>query len=594
MPVRRPPNFPGFTSVGILALLLAGLSMVACPEPPTLIKRTQTDVFQQEIRKTVDILLVVDNSCSMIDEQIKLASNFDNFIEQFLTVDVNYQIGVVTTDMSDPEHQGRLVGETKLITSEMDVDSARETFSENVKVCATGSGFERGLAAAEAALSESFLAEGGPNAGLLRDDAALSIVFVSDEDDGSALPVGEYLTFFKGLKGDQGYRDDTLINLSAVVGEPPDGCEQPEPVIPNCADGLPDDEDGNIDCDAPICGAHWWCSVVDFKESDCSDGSDNDNDGLVDCADADCGSLDSCREISCIDGVDNDNDGLVDCADIDCLVGAPGVCGELSCSDGELVHVGNTFPNFLLDCADPSCFANPEYEELCLSERTEIDYADRCEETVVFDINTGGVLQTDGPDVDSTADLEQELAGCADPDCASYYLCSGALQVEGHDQCWDCIDNDGDGLEDCEDTDCLDSPFCDNPYEIEPGLRYIDVAQRRGGIVTSICAQEFSGLVRELGLNISGLRTIFYLTAWPEIATIEVFVDSQDEEHRLDEGWTYDPIENRMLFTEEAVPGEDSTLFVTYTRSNTPPEQQEGLVGADSSDDEGGDEEDAE
>ena len=583
MPARNLRLFRPLPAWGS-ALLAGALFLAGCPEPPTLIQRVQTDVFDQEIRKTVDILLVVDNSCSMIDEQIKLAANFDSFIEQFLTAEVNYQIGVVTTDMTDPAQQGRLVGDTKLITAEMDVDTARQTFADNVKVCATGSGFERGMAAAAAALSADFVADDGPNAGFLRDDAALSVVFVSDEEDGSALPVGEYLTFFKGLKGDAGYRDDTLINLSAVVGDSPSGCVQPEPFIPDCNDGLEDDEDGNIDCASSICAASWWCSVVDSIETDCTDGLDDDGDTAVDCADADCGYLDACREQSCADGTDNDGDGAIDCADLDCLVGQPTVCGELSCSDGDLAHQGNTFPNFLLDCDDPSCFANPEYEELCLSQRTEIDYKGRCEETVVFDIATGGLIQTDGPDVDVSGDLDSELAGCADPDCSTYYLCSGSLQVEGHDQCNDCVDNDADGLEDCEDTDCLDSPWCDNPYDIEPGTRYIDVAQRSGGIVTSICAEEFSGMVRELGLNISGLRTIFYLTAWPVIDSLAVYFGVTDDEHRVDEGWTYDPIENRVLFTEGAVPSEDTTIYITYTRSNLPPTQQEGSAVGDDDD----------
>ena len=111
------------------------------------------------------------------------------------------------------------------------------------------------------------------------------------------------------------------------------------------------------------------------------------------------------------------------------------------------------------------------------------------------------------------------------------------------------------------------------------------MAQRSGGIITSICAEEFSGLVRELGLNISGLRTIFYLTAWPEIDTIEVFFGSTNDEGRVDEGWTYDPVENRVLFTEEAVPSEDTTIYITYTRSNLPPGSQGGSNSAEPGDD---------
>ena len=124
MKQRRFSSALVLLSAAILGTVGMGLMLAACVDEPPLRRRTQTDTFFQEIRRTVDILLVVDNSCSMIDEQQKLAANFDNFISQFLDAEVDYQIGVVTTDMSDPEHQGRLVGETKIITSGMEVDVA--------------------------------------------------------------------------------------------------------------------------------------------------------------------------------------------------------------------------------------------------------------------------------------------------------------------------------------------------------------------------------------------------------------------------------------------------------------------------------------
>ncbi|MBJ93051.1 MAG: hypothetical protein CMP23_01100 [Rickettsiales bacterium] len=568
----RPSRFSSalvLLSSAFLAVVGAGLMLAACSSEPPLRRRTQTDSFYQEIRRTVDILLVVDNSCSMIDEQQKLAANFDNFISQFLDADVDYQIGVVTTDMTDTEHQGRLVGETKIITSAMDVEIARQTFVDNVKVCAMGSGFERGLAAAEAALAPAMLE--GDNAGFLRDEAALSIVFVSDEDDLSARPVNQYLRFFKGIKGDRGYRDDGLVNLSAVVGDFPDGCEQPSPDRPNCADGLDDDGDGLIDCADPDCASSWWCSVAADREQDCSDGVDNDGDGLSDCADADCGALNSCRESECDNGLDDDGDGASDCVDMDCLLDRPEFCGELSCSDGELAHVGNTFPNLLADCADPGCFAHPDHEQACFDSRTSLDYRERCELAVVMDPLSGSLVESDGLDIDDPTALDGELAGCADPDCASFYLCSPSLAVEEFDQCGDCQDNDGDGYEDCEDRDCLDSPYCDNPYPIDPGTRYIDVAVRSGGIVTSICAEEFSGLVRELGLNISGLRSIFYLSAWPVTDTLEVYLNEESPESLQTEGWYYEAENNRILFEEDMVPPSGTTVIVTYTRASQIP-----------------------
>ncbi|GEM_PF-1794375 len=580
---------------GLAAVVLLVLALGAsCENEIELFIKTQNDVFVQELRRKVDVLLVVDNSCSMIDEQQKLAANFDNFIAQFLNAEVNYQIGVTTTDMSDPTQSGRLVGDTKIITAEIPIDEARILFQDNVKVCSQGSGFERGLAAAEAALT-THMDEGGANVGFLRDDAALSVVIVSDEDDLSAKPVGEYLTTIKGVKGAAGYRDDTLVNISAVVGDPPAGCEQPAPVIPNCTDGVDNEEDeadGAIDCADSDCATSRWCLFDNFGELDCSDGTDDDNDGAVDCADADCGTQNHCRESECDDGEDDDGDGVADCRDMDCLVDQPDVCGELSCEDAgtpeALFHHGpdpqDRVPNFWLDCGDPSCFTAEDTLETCQGGRFDIGvddpvwgggYKDRCETTVEYDAASGSLDQSDGLDIDDISGLNNELAGCADPDCATYWLCQVPdINVEGTAECGDCIDNDGDGAEDCEDLDCLESEFCDNPYPIDPGSRYIDVAQRSGGIVTSICADEFSGLVRELGLNISGLRSIFYLSSWPQRGRIEMRYNDAQSEDLITEGWFHDVDQNRIVFEEEAIPPEGTIIYINYPRATLPPSEQ--------------------
>ncbi len=68
------------------------------------------DVFQQSRRNVVDVLMVVDNSGSMIEEQAKLATNFQAFIQVFSDIDVDWQIGVITTDMTTETDQGRLHG----------------------------------------------------------------------------------------------------------------------------------------------------------------------------------------------------------------------------------------------------------------------------------------------------------------------------------------------------------------------------------------------------------------------------------------------------------------------------------------------------
>ncbi len=70
----------------------------------------KVDAFQQKRKHTVDVILVVDNSCSMIEEQKKLATNFDGFIQYFDGTDVDWQMGVVTTDVETDTARGRLIG----------------------------------------------------------------------------------------------------------------------------------------------------------------------------------------------------------------------------------------------------------------------------------------------------------------------------------------------------------------------------------------------------------------------------------------------------------------------------------------------------
>ena len=178
-----------------------------------------TDVFYQKPADKVDILLVVDNSCSMAPYQSELASNFQSFIQFFVDVDVDYHIGVTTTTVSEPwvggsctqqdinriPEPGRLVFD-KVIDSE--TNNAEQLFSQLVNVGTCGSGSEMGLEAAALAL--------GPeaDANFLRDDAELSVIFVSDEQDGSPLGVNSYLNEYRASKPDGGRES---MDVSALV-----------------------------------------------------------------------------------------------------------------------------------------------------------------------------------------------------------------------------------------------------------------------------------------------------------------------------------------------------------------------------------------
>ena len=58
----------------------------------------QIDIFDQKGAAKVDILWVIDDSESMAQEQEKVSNGFAAFFGQLLDSQVDYQIGVVTTN----------------------------------------------------------------------------------------------------------------------------------------------------------------------------------------------------------------------------------------------------------------------------------------------------------------------------------------------------------------------------------------------------------------------------------------------------------------------------------------------------------------
>lgn len=173
-----------------------------------------TDIFYQDPASEVDILLVVDNSGSMQPYQQRLSQNFSEFISFFAAANVDYQIGVVTTDTTI-NTAGQLRGDV-ISNATPDPESA---FEDLVSVGVQGSGFEMGLEASSLALSEPLLS--GANAGFIRDTASLSILYVTDEEDGSPDAPDTYANQFLRLKG---LNKRNAFNASALVVLDPSQC----------------------------------------------------------------------------------------------------------------------------------------------------------------------------------------------------------------------------------------------------------------------------------------------------------------------------------------------------------------------------------
>jgi hypothetical protein len=145
-----------------------------------------------------------------------LGAKFDQFMSRLEESGASYQIGVVSTDADDPTHSGRLQGNPLYISNS--TPNAKDAFIQNVDLAETENRVEKGLDAMRLALSADLLA--GHNSGFLRENAALFVIVVSDEDDGSIGDTRYYARWLDHLKAKG---NENLVSFSAIVGA--EGCE---------------------------------------------------------------------------------------------------------------------------------------------------------------------------------------------------------------------------------------------------------------------------------------------------------------------------------------------------------------------------------
>jgi len=181
------------------------------------------DVFFQDPPPAVDVLFVIDNSGSMAGYQLLVGLRFDEFLYWFADAGVDYRIAVTTTtterrtytdefcdqgDLDEQADPGRMHLET-VITPE--TPNAADVFRDVVNVGTCGSGDEQGLEAGRMFFSDELAVA---NSAFLRDEAALSIIYISDEQDASFDPVWAYANDLYGVKSGRD-RDD--VHASALT-----------------------------------------------------------------------------------------------------------------------------------------------------------------------------------------------------------------------------------------------------------------------------------------------------------------------------------------------------------------------------------------
>lgn len=190
---------------------------IVVKDPPA-IDFTQVDQIKQA-DGIVDILWVIDDSGSMANQRQTLGGNFNRFFQELVKLQVDFQIGVTSTNSAD---SGRLRGTTKIIKNTTTNPSA--VFTTNTTFPASRARWEQGLRMAQFALQAPNTAPGGPNDGFLRTNAALAIIVVSDEDDSSYGTTDYYARAFKAVKGKG---NESLVTFSSISGLVPTGCTPP-------------------------------------------------------------------------------------------------------------------------------------------------------------------------------------------------------------------------------------------------------------------------------------------------------------------------------------------------------------------------------
>jgi hypothetical protein len=197
-------------------LLAASLTLTACNASTEVVGSLQEEVAMMRSlpNRDLDLLFVIDDSGSTGDKQAAFAAAFPSMIDVLSQIDgglPNLHIGVITSDMGVSTSSGALgpdvsgqggctrrgkdgrlqsVNTPEPYLSDVEgpngtrvrnyAGALRDAFTANASQGYDGCGFEQPLAAMKRAF------ENPKNAGFLRPNANLAVIFLTDEDDCSA------------------------------------------------------------------------------------------------------------------------------------------------------------------------------------------------------------------------------------------------------------------------------------------------------------------------------------------------------------------------------------------------------------------------
>jgi len=197
----------------------------------------KTDQFVQQDGTKVDVLFVVDNTASMVEEQPRLTSAMPAFVDSARAKSVDLHLAVTTTGIDTTSNAcpggaqggeaGRLFpvdgSRPRILT--LQTPDLTSVLQQNVNVGQCSS-LEQGFEAVRRALSPPLVNNPDDprtpepddgNLGFLRDEAALVVVFVGDEDDHSPDSVDTYVRFLRARKGENQPQRMTLYAIAPTA-----------------------------------------------------------------------------------------------------------------------------------------------------------------------------------------------------------------------------------------------------------------------------------------------------------------------------------------------------------------------------------------
>jgi hypothetical protein len=175
---------------------------LSCKDANTCVRKFDYSIDAQG--QVTDILFVVDNSGSMYQDQLEMASKFPSFLNSISNI--NYRIGITTTDISSPSNtadanngngalqDGKLISfqnGAAFLTGSLGAATEQTYFQNTITRQETlkcensnydrnscPSGDERGIFAAALTIQNNY-------SDFIRPAGHMAVVFLSDEDEGS-------------------------------------------------------------------------------------------------------------------------------------------------------------------------------------------------------------------------------------------------------------------------------------------------------------------------------------------------------------------------------------------------------------------------